>query len=73
MQRRHRVRVRNYRGHQLEVRDEGGARWSVTIFAPPGGGKPEVLHTEDANALAALLNEAQHRIDARLLAYQRPR
>ena len=66
------VQVRTYRGHRLELRDDGGTGWTVAVH-PPGGGQggdggapAEVLRNSVPNGLAALLAEAERRVDRRL-------
>ena len=62
------VQVRTYRGHRLELRDDGGTGWTVAVHPPGGddGAPPVVLRNSVPNGLAALLAEAKRRVDRRL-------
>jgi hypothetical protein len=60
------VQVRTYRGHRLEVRDDGGDGWIVSIYLVKGGALPEALRNSVPNGLATLLAEAERRVDRRL-------
>ena len=52
-----RLQLRTYRGHRLELRDDGETGWTVAIH-PLRDGAPK--------GLAALLAEAERRVDRRL-------
>lgn len=58
-----RLQLRTYRGHRLELRDDGEAGWTVAIHPLRGGAAPEVLRDGVPTGLAALLAEAQRRVD----------
>ena len=61
------VQVRTYRGHKLELRDDGGTGWTVAIHPPPGGDAPtETLRNRMPLGLGGLLAEARRRVDRRL-------
>jgi hypothetical protein len=60
------VEVRTYRGHRLEVRDDGGDGWIVSIYPVAGGALPEAIRNSIPNGLATLLAEAEQRVDWRL-------
>jgi hypothetical protein len=61
------VQVRTYRGHRLELRDDGGTGWTVAVHPPGGDGGPtDMLRNSVPNGLTALLAEAKHRVDRRL-------
>lgn len=61
------MQVRVYRGHYLELRDDGGTGWTVRVFPPSSrGGTPEVLRNRMPNGLDGLLAEARRRVDRRL-------
>jgi hypothetical protein len=61
------MQVRAYRGHHLELRDDGGTGWTVLVYPPPGrGGTPEVLRNRMPSGLEGLLAEALRRVDRRL-------
>jgi hypothetical protein len=61
------MQVRAYRGHRLELHDDGGTGWTVLVYPPPGrGGAPEVLRNRMPNGLECLLAEARRRVDRRL-------
>ena len=60
------VQVRTYRGHRLEVRDDGGEGWTVAVYPSRGGAPPEVLRNGVPKGLATLLAEARRRVDRRL-------
>ena len=55
-----------YRGHRLEVRDDGGTGWTVAVHPPGGDALPDLLRNSVPNALAALLAGAKRRVDRRL-------
>ncbi len=66
MPRPRRLGVRTCRNHRLEVQDDGGQGWSVTIHgAGPDDSPPRrvVLRNAVPNGLEALLNEARRRVD----------
>lgn len=56
------LEVRTYRGHQLELCDDGGDGWFIAIY-PLRRGVPEVLCNSTPYGLAALLAEAERRVD----------
>ena len=61
------IQVHSYRGHRIEVRDDGGDGWAVTVHPRPGDhGAPETLRSGMLNGLAGLLAEARRRVDRRL-------
>ena len=61
------VGVRDYRDHKLELRDDGGTGWTVTVHPPPGSGAPaETLRNHMPLGLNGLLAEARRRVDRRL-------
>lgn len=61
------VQVHTYRGHRIEVRDDGGDGWAVVVHPRPGDrGAPETLRSGTPNGLAGLLAEARQRVDRRL-------
>jgi hypothetical protein len=61
-----RLQLRTYRGHRLELRDDGETGWTVAIYPVHGGALPEVLRDGAPKGLAALLAEAERRVDRRL-------
>ena len=60
------MKVRTHRDHRLELRDDGGTGWTVAIYPLRGGAPPEVLRDGAPKGLAALLAEAERRVDRRL-------
>jgi hypothetical protein len=60
------LEVRTYRGHRLEVRDDGDDGWIVAIYVVGGGALPEVLRSSVPKGVAGLLVEAKRRVDRRL-------
>jgi hypothetical protein len=65
MRRFRQVGTQTYRDHHLELMDDRGAGWAVTIHAP-GTQDKVVLRNHVPNGLPDLLREAQRRIDRRL-------
>lgn len=68
MPRQYVVDVRSYRGHRLEVQDDGGDGWRVVVHAPRGARVPsvETLRNSVPGGLGELLGEARRRVDRRL-------
>ena len=65
MPRRRHVALHTYRHHRIEVHDDGGRGWELTIHALDDGGR-EVLRNSVPNGLWALVEEARARVDRRL-------
>lgn len=63
MPRVHRVGLRTYRLHQLEVIDDGGSGWRLVIYAGRDRRPVARLQNAAATGLAALIAEAQLRVD----------
>jgi hypothetical protein len=61
------IQIHSYRGHRIEVRDDGGDGWAVAVHPRPGDhGAPETLRSGMPNGLAGLLAEARRQVDRRL-------
>ena len=61
------IQVHTYRGHRIEVRDDGGDGWAVVVHPRPGDhGAPETLRSGTPNGLAGLLAQARRQVDRRL-------
>jgi hypothetical protein len=60
------IQVHSYRGHRIEVRDDGDG-WAVLVYPRSGDrGAPETLRSGMPNGLAGLLAEARRQVDRRL-------
>jgi hypothetical protein len=65
MRRFRQVGIQTYRDHQIELMDDRGAGWAITIHEP-GTLDKVVLRNHMPNGLEILLSEAKRRIDRRL-------
>jgi hypothetical protein len=59
------VSLKSYRNHRLEVLDDGGDGWVVTIYEPQCG-KSATLRNRVPSGLKFLVAEAEATIDRRL-------
>ncbi|SDB74624.1 hypothetical protein [Belnapia rosea] len=59
------VKLQTHRGYRLEVKDDGGDGWMVTIYTPDSSDK-SVLRTSVPDGLTGLLDEARSHIDRRV-------
>ncbi|RYG63560.1 hypothetical protein EON80_20985 [bacterium] len=59
------VALKSYRNHRLEVLDDGGDGWVVTIYEPQGGNST-TLRNRVPSGLSFLMEEAEAIIDRRL-------
>jgi hypothetical protein len=67
MRRERGIQIHSYRGHRIEVRDDGGDGWAVVVHPRLGDrGAAATLRSGMPNGLAGLLAEARRRVDRRL-------
>ncbi len=67
LERYRRVGAHQYRGHRLEVLDDGAAGWAVRIWGPdPPAGQETMLRNKAPKGLSALIAEAKRQVDRRL-------
>jgi hypothetical protein len=60
------LQVRTYRGHRLQLRDDGATGWTIAIHSACRNAAPVLLRNSVPSGLATLLAEAERRVDRRL-------